>query len=261
MHPTRRILSLLILLQLATYTVPAQLVLQFDNRVAGRKLVTDSVSYATPSGDSLTISLLQYFISNITLRKASGEKLVLPVAGNYFLIKQSDDTSRRIALDVPAGVYKDVSFLVGIDSLSSTLPVEKRTGVLDPAQGMSGGEGMYWTWNSGYIFFKLEGSSPSVPKDKTGFREFQYHIGGYGGYNTPTLNNLRRVNITLPEKSPLRIRANHHSVVHIRFDVATVLKGIDLATQHHMMLTPESSGIADNYAAGFTYGGTEYPNR
>lgn len=260
MHPIRRILSLLLLLQLTGYTVSAQLVLQFDNRVAGHQLVTDSVSFATPSGDSLTVSLLQYFISNIVLQKPSGEKIALPVTGNHFLIKQSDDTSRRIVLDVPAGVYKAFSFLIGIDSLRSTLPVEQRTGVLDPAQGMSGGEGMYWTWNSGYIFFKLEGSSPSVPKDKTGFREFQYHIGGYGGYNTPTINNLRRVTIALPERSPLRVRANRKSVVHIRFDVAAVIKGIGLATQHHIMLTPESSRIADNYAAGFTYGGTEYPN-
>lgn len=261
MHPIRRILSLLILLQLTGYTVPAQLVLQFDNRVAGRKLVTDSVSYATPQGDTLTVSLLQYFISNIGLRKSSGEKWALPQAGNNFLVKQSDDTSRRIVLDVPAGVYKELSFLIGIDSATSTLPIEQRTGVLDPAQGMSGGEGMYWTWNSGYIFFKLEGSSPSVPRDKTGFREFQYHIGGYGGYNTPTINNLRRVTLALPEKTPLRIRANRPSVVHIRFDVAAVIKGLDLATQHHIMLTPESSHIADNYAAGFTYGGIEYPNK
>lgn len=261
MHPIRRILPLLLLLQLTGYLVPAQLTLQFDNRVAGRKLLTDTVSYATPQGDTLTVSRLQYFISNIMLRKASGEPWALPKAGNFFLVKQSDDTSRRIVIDVPAGVYKEISFLIGVDSLSSTLPVEQRTGVLDPAQGMSGGEGMYWTWNSGYIFFKLEGSSPSVPRDKTGFREFEYHIGGYGGYNTPTINNLRRVTLPLPERSPLRMRAGRKSVVHIRFDVATVLKGIDLATQHHIMLAPASSRIADNYANAFTYGGIEYPNK
>lgn len=261
MYKPRSILLLLILPLLAGNMATAQLVLQLDHRAAGRKLVTDSVSYPTGGGDSLTISLLQYFVSNIELRKTSGEKLVLPRTGNYFLVRQSDDSSKRLVLNIPPGAYKEISFLIGVDSLTSTLPVEQRTGVLDPSQGMSSGEGMYWTWNSGYIFFKMEGSSPSVPRDKTGFREFQYHIGGYGGYNTPTINNLRRVTIALPARTPLRIRTGHKSIVHIRFEATAVVKDIDLSRQHHIMLAPESAQIAGNYAAAFTYGGTEYPNR
>jgi hypothetical protein len=36
--------------------------------------------------------------------------------------------------------------------------------------------GMYWTWNSGYIFAKLEGQSDS---SKAASNYFNYHIGGY----------------------------------------------------------------------------------
>jgi len=35
---------------------------------------------------------------------------------------------------------------------------------------------MFWTWNSGYIFFKLEGNSP-VSTQPNG--KIEYHIGGF----------------------------------------------------------------------------------
>lgn len=261
MRFTRHILYTLSLLLFTVLGAAAQLMLRFDHRAAGKKLLTDTVSYQTAAGDSITVSLLQYYISNIELHKTNGEKLVIPKGQSFFLIRQSANDSRLIRLHVPAGSYSAISFLVGIDSLTSTLPIEARTGVLDPGSGMANGEGMYWTWNSGYIFFKMEGTSPSIPPDKTGFREYQYHIGGYGGYNTPTINNIRRVTIPLPSNAPLRMRDNKKSIVHIRFEATEVVKHIDLKQQHHIMLAPESRRIADNYAAAFSYGGTEYPNK
>ena len=43
-------------------------------------------------------------------------------------------------------------------------------GDLDPTKGM------YWAWNSGYINFKLEGTSPLC---QTRNNEFSFHLGGY----------------------------------------------------------------------------------
>ena len=40
---------------------------------------------------------------------------------------------------------------------------------------------MYWTWQSGYINFKIEGTSPIC---KTRNHAFQWHIGGYKYPNT-----------------------------------------------------------------------------
>ena len=60
--------------------------------------------------------------------------------------------------------------MLGVDSVRNVSGAQ--TGGLDPAKGM------FWTWSSGYIFFKLEGSSPKsgdVQKNLT------YHIGGFQG--------------------------------------------------------------------------------
>ena len=44
------------------------------------------------------------------------------------------------------------------------------SGDLDPVNGM------FWSWQSGYINFKIEGVSPSCNTRKN---KFQFHIGGY----------------------------------------------------------------------------------
>jgi hypothetical protein len=247
--------SLSLLLGAAT---TAQVVLRFDNQFNGRKVILDSPSYNPGYRAPFTISRLQYYISNIVFTRTNGQQHIVPRANSFFLVRQSSDSSRNIVLNIPDGVYSSVSFLVGIDSLTSTLPIEQRKGVLDPGMDMAAGEGMYWTWNSGYIFFKMEGSSPAIPADKTGFREFEYHIGGYGGFNSPTINNIRRIAFDLPATGPLRVRSHQQAIVHIRFEASHVFDQLDLNKHHHIMLTPISTQIANNYAVAFTYGGTEY---
>lgn len=254
-----RFLSLSMIALLSCAVVPAQVTLRFDHHAGGRKFVPDKEFYKTSANDTVTISLLQYYISNIALLKNDGTTYTIPKNASFFLVKEQFDSSKSIVLDVPDGVYKAITFLIGIDSLTSTLNIEERKGVLDPGKDMAASESMYWTWNSGYIFFKMEGSSPNIPADKTGFRQFEYHIGGYGGYNSPTINNIRRVTIELPARSPLRVRNHKPATVQIRFDVLSVFNQLDLKQQHHVMLTPASAQIADNYARGFTYGGTQYP--
>ena len=237
-----------------------QLVIKFNNRVGTEDLKTDLENYKTTSGLPFSVSLLQYFISNFQLTKSNGEIVTIPKKESFFLVKQSIDSSRELMLNVPPGNYSAISFLVGIDSLTSTLPLTERTGVLDPGRDLAAGESMYWTWNTGYIFFKMEGGSSAIPADPTGFREFEFHIGGYGGYNSPTLNNIRKIDLR-PGKNKLAVRKNQKTVVSVTFDILKVFDSktaLDLKQHHHVMLAPVSADIADNYARGFSYEKTEY---
>src|SRR5690606_20878888 len=112
------------------------------------------------------------YISNIKLQTNSGVEYVVPQDSGYFLIMEDEPSSQVITLsNVPAGDYDKITFTIGVDSLRSTMDISKRTGVLDPTQGH---DGMYWTWNSGYIFFKMEGTSPAAPADQD--HKFYYHI-------------------------------------------------------------------------------------
>ena len=75
-------------------------------------------------------------------------------------MEDHEESQEVVLKNIPAGDYNQITFTIGVDSLRSTMDVSKRPGVLDPAQGH---DGMYWTWNSGYIFFKMEGISPAAP--------------------------------------------------------------------------------------------------
>ena len=71
-------------------------------------------------------------------------------------------------MNIPAGVYRGVRMLVGVDSTRNVSGVQ--SGALDPANGM------FWTWNSGYIFAKLEAKSPVSTAP---LQNVTYHIGGF----------------------------------------------------------------------------------
>ena len=169
--------------------------IEFDNIMGGQNLFLNVVTYNNASGEAFTVSLAQYYISNIKLRKADGTEYVVNQDSSYFLIKENEPHTRFARFKVPVGNYHQVSFIVGVDSLRSTMDITRRTGVLDPAGGMD--DGMYWGWNSGYIFLKLEGTSDMAPVDPSGHRKYRFHIGGFGGYSAPTINNIKTIILPL----------------------------------------------------------------
>jgi hypothetical protein len=165
--------------------VKADLSVEFDNIAGSSDLQLNTGSYTNSSGETFTVTKLKYYVSNFVLTKTDGTIYTVPQDSSYFLIDESDGTEHAPVLHVPEGEYKSVNFLVGVDSLRSTMDVSFRTGVLDPT---SDGGDMYWGWNSGYIFFKMEGTSAA--STATG-NLFMYHIGGFGGYSATTINNLK----------------------------------------------------------------------
>ena len=115
----------------------------------------------------------------------------MPQASSYFLIDESNVAAHEAELSIPEGEYKTLSFVLGVDSLRNTMDVSQRTGVLDVSGAATD---MYWSWNSGYIFFKMDGTSPAIPAMGG---VFQYHVGGFGGYSSPQPNNLRTITLDL----------------------------------------------------------------
>lgn len=223
--------------------------IEFDHRAGDNALVFGS-EYANAAGEKLKFTTFNYFISNIVLVKADGTKYTVPQNDSYFLIQHDDPDSREIKLtNVPAGDYTGLQFVIGVDSAKSVSPIDQRTGVLDPAGAASG---MYWSWNAGYIFVKVEGTSPSAPLDPgTGENTFQYHTGLFGGYDSPTLNNLKTVNLTVPDEAAMVRRGEEAPHFHLFVDVLemfTTPTNISVATNPTSHAGPFSKTVADNYA-------------
>ncbi|KQC01140.1 MbnP family protein [Pedobacter sp. Hv1] len=238
--------------------------IEFDNIMGDRTLSLNNTAtpYTNAAGEQFSVSQLQYFISNIKLTTATGKTYTVKQDESYFLIKSSDKTTRFAKVNVPESDYTKLTFTIGVDSLRSTMDIAQRKGVLDPAGGMT--DGMYWGWNSGYIFFKFEGNSnvisDDVNGDPTGKKAFRYHIGGFGGYSSPTINNIKTVTIDLNKAGIAKVRKDRQSNVHLFVDVMKFFNGsnnFSIAAHPTVMFSQYSTTIAKNLTEMFKHDHTE----
>lgn len=229
-----------------------QVQLSFEHVVGKAPLQLGSTAYTNAGGETFTVSTLNYYVTNIRLQRKDGSNYVVPQDSSYFLVRASDPATQLITLrHIPVGEYTGVSYLLGVDSLRNTLGVDRRKGVLDPAGGHQGG--MYWDWNSGYIHFKLEGTSPQAPASANGNTYF-YHIGLFGGYQARTLNNLRRITLPLGNTPLQVVEGGGIPRLRIEADVQKVFDGpapLRITQTPLIMVSDLSAGVANNYAQMF----------
>ncbi|GAB4331540.1 MAG: hypothetical protein OHK0038_06490 [Flammeovirgaceae bacterium] len=228
-----------------------EIVIEFDNIVGYKDLILSNGSYTNSSNESFSITTLQYYISNIKLKNANGTEYVVPQDESYFLVREHVEESREIKLQVPEGDYTEITFMIGVDSLRNTMDVSARKGVLDIGDENTG-KSMYWSWNSGYIFYKIEGTSPQSPLDNN---IFFYHVGGFGGYSSPTVNNIRTQKLSFGTDKAM-VRHDKTPTVHLTMDVLKVFDGttkISIAANPSSHFSSWSSNVANNYLNAFKY--------
>jgi hypothetical protein len=226
--------------------------LYFDNRAGTQELILNSPTYQNALGQDLAVSKFNYYISNIKLLNKDGSTYSYPKEDSYFLIQETDVATQSIKLsNVPEGDYSGVVFTLGVDSLKSVSKIAERIGVLDPS---AGGADMYWGWNSGYIFLKMEGSSSFAPLDSTTMqRPVEYHIGLFG-LNGAT-NNLKT--ITIPFNgvyASVRQAKTNAPEAHFFVDVLKVVNGssnIDFSVEPSILSDKNSVNVANNYKEMF----------
>lgn len=224
----------------------------FDNVVGSSDLKLSTGAYQNAVGEPFTVTKFNYFVSNIRLRKEDGSEFVVPQDSSYFLIQEEKPASQTITLShVPTGNYTGMTFVVGVDSARSLADISKRTGVLDP--GLN--DGMYWEWNSGYIFLKLEGTSTVAPAAQN--NAFFCHIGGFGGgYDgKKTINNLRTITVSF-NADKANVQTSDIPSVKVKADVLSLFNGptkLSIAQHPSVMFDSYSTNIADNYAKMFSY--------
>lgn len=155
-----------------TPTETGNLVVEFKNTVDLAPLVYGQ-KYLNPSGDTFKVSKFNYYISNIVLTREDNS--VYTQTDSYRIIQQAAPSSMVVQVaNVPVGNYKSIKLMLGVDSAKNNSGAH--TGGLD----FNYASDMFWGWNTGYIFLKLEGTAPTSTLSN-GY--FEYHIGGYGGVN------------------------------------------------------------------------------
>jgi len=127
----------------------------------GEPIIPGKNYYIPSLEDSISIKKLKFYLGTHETRSIS-KNTPDSWYRNYNLIDLMDSTSLTIRPELMN------VFMLGVDS--TTQVSGAMSGDLDPTQGM------YWSWKSGYINFKLEGTSSSCPSRKN---QFQFHLGGY----------------------------------------------------------------------------------
>jgi hypothetical protein len=185
------------------------------------------------SNEELTFSLLNYYITNVKLTKADGSTYVQPES--YHLVRLSSGSFAELVLEnIPVGEYTGITYTIGVDSARNVSGIQE--GALSPSNGM------FWSWNTGYIFVKAEGTSPQSPNG-----EFKYHLGGFSGEH----NAIRTNSHTFVGQ--LRVLKNAEPSIHFYVNAARFWHGglrvADLNTVH--MPGSNAATLAGNFRDAF----------
>lgn len=213
-----------------------KLILQFENYVGDEPLMFDSLSYKNSFGQSYNVSMFKYYVGNFKLTNSKGLEFV---STGYFLINQEDITSMRVTIDsIPKGEYNVISFTLGVDSIDNCNGAQ--SGALDPINGM------FWSWNTGYVFLKMEGKSPA---SNSTAKQLEFHIGGY---KEP--NNCIRI-IRLQLKQSIKIGGEENGIIKIKADLSHLFSGanpVDFSKLSSVTGFRDAKIIADNYFSMFS---------
>ena len=162
--------------------------LSFLPMINGSPISLNQHYFSPELNDSISISKLKFYISNIAL--LNNDKVIYKNSGGVYLLNAED--SLNLQFDIPLKIsFNRIQFGLGIDSVTNTSGA--LDGALDPLMGM------YWTWQSGYINFKMEGFIGDISKEEN---KFEYHLGGYSDKN----NAYQLVEIPVQYKSDIQFQ-------------------------------------------------------
>jgi hypothetical protein len=170
---------------------PEILLLKFECLFNG-KPVQERDSFANGSvKNAYNFTKIRQYISGIRLLKTGNEVWV--DSGGYYLIDLLNPEKSIVFLKTNGKDFDEIQFIAGIDSVIQEEGV--KGGALDPINGM------YWTWQSGYIHTKIEGFC----RENELKSPYELHLGGYT-YPNSTVISVAFKNIV--PKAEYRIQFN-----------------------------------------------------
>jgi len=224
--------------------LPAQptsgsLAFDFEAVVGDSTLIFSTETYTNQAGNTFNITKFKYYISNIKLIKQDNS--TWSENYSYHIVDHSSSTGSAFTITgVPFDTYKGIEFMIGVDSTHNVSG--SQTGALDPTNDL------YWSWNQGYIFAKLEGISP---QSTASGNKIMYHIGGFSG-----TNNAIKVISPSFNGATANVSANVTPEIHVKNEL---LNWLDTPNQMDfsainviMMPGANSKKVADNYSSAFT---------
>lgn len=187
--------------------------MHFQPVFQGKKI---DLNTAAPKG-APSISMLRLYLSNFTFFKNGS--IVFEEKNSFHLLDLEDENTLELKFPGLENLDFDLlQFNLGIDSLTHVSGA--MGGDLDPTKGM------FWTWQSGYVNFKLEGTYVKCP---TRNHEFQFHLGGY----LAPFQSVQSVQLKVPRGEKLLLQ----------LDVSPFFEQVDWIKKYSIM-SPGKEAVA-----------------
>jgi len=198
-----------------------------------------NTQYVHPqTGDSLTFTTFKYFVSNIRLKKEDGTWWTQPES--YYLVNLDETGSAQLVIPgVPTGNYTGISYIMGVDSTRNVSGAQ--TGALSTTSGM------FWSWNTGYIMVKAEGTSPQAGMGGA----FTYHLGGFSGNN-----NIVTAKIAAFGTESLDVTTTSTGMIHLGVDPSKLFTTTGSVSNVGMIHMPGQNAVTmatDFYTSGVSF--------
>ena len=220
--------------------------------VFGTKPLQLGDQYVTTAGDSVIFTGLKFYASEFALVNTDGSETSMD---GIALIDFEDSelaSSGYVSLDLQgeAGTYRGVKFNIGVPFDENHRDVSTQTEPLGPNSGM------YWSWNPGYIFFKVEGRVDSMGTPVN----FLYHTGEDNRRKTIRLASLSGNDVTEFIVEEDDGHADHeHNVFTVKVDYSKFFQyGVTPGTPLNVKMNPAErtnhvgpKDLADRTATNF----------
>lgn len=214
--------------------------IQFNHKFDSNTTVDFSSSdHEHTDGSHLQYDLVTMYISNITFTPVSGAPVTLDTV--LFVASNAGPLNFDLG-SLPTNDYTQLSFNLGIDSsINHSDPA-----IYPLGHPLSLSSGSFWTWNSGYIFMKIEASVDTSTAQTAGYtRNLTQHLG--------TDPMLRTVSL------PLNVSVlNTTDSINIELDLllSELLNGMDLKggtdlSSHTSNNLPTATKLANNIPNAF----------
>lgn len=202
-----------------------------------------NITYTTDAGRQVSLSIAQFYISDIQLVKADGS--IYNIVGKKILKVVEAET--YLIGDIPVGNYKSVRFKVGLDPITNSMnPTSTSDSILLNKPAMWFGS---TAQSDGYVFLNVQGAIDTTAEMTGTPIPFAFKIGTNANYKQ----------VTMSDKN-FSIIKDQVEYVHLRVDYNKLFSGLQLNQNSNLSVATALANtvapatiVSDNISAMFSY--------
>jgi len=191
-------------------------------------------NYTNHTDQTIKFEFFKFYLSHIELTNEAGSVIKISDVELFDLEKNHD-----VEQLIPAGMYKSISFAVGLDSLTNH---DSDPNTFAAEHPLSYAQNTHWGWASLYKFMQIEGRVDEVESDFLQ-KAFSYHTGFDELYRPVTI------------EKPFEVKdaqINNFTLILNIDDVFKAVSSVDMFNENAShSLTPIARKLSDNIADSF----------